>query len=84
MVRWFSQASGIIISTAWGRGRPPRWSSSRTSSKLAESLAPGVATGKMRSMGPGNRSLWSSDSLARIQLRLPCSVLISPLWAMYR
>ena len=45
MVVWFSHASGIIMSTACGRERPPRCSSSSTSSKLAESLAPGVHIG---------------------------------------
>ena len=39
----FSHASGIIISTACGSDRPPRWSSSRTSSNEAESDAPGRA-----------------------------------------
>ena len=43
MVAWFSHASGIIISTACQIGRPPRWSSSRHSSKLAVSDAPGRA-----------------------------------------
>ena len=52
MVRWFSHASGIIISTAWWSGRPPRWRSSSTSSNEAESLAPGVTIGKARS-SPG-------------------------------
>ena len=35
-------------------------------------------------MSPGIRSLSSSASRARIQLRLPRAVLISPLWAMKR
>ncbi len=79
MVRWFSQASGIIMSTAWWMGRPPRWSSSSTSSNDAESLAPGVTMGKARSR-PGMSGVRHSASRARIQLRLPASVLISPLW----
>ena len=37
----------------------------------AESLAPGVQIGKSRSRSPGIRSLASSASRARIQLRLP-------------
>ena len=41
----------------------------------------GVQIGKSRSRSPGNRSLSSSASRARIQLRLPLTVLISPLWA---
>ena len=40
--------------------------------------------GKSRSRSPGIRSLASSASRARIQLRLPITVLISPLWAMNR
>ena len=59
-------------------------SSSRTSSKDAESEAPGVQIGKSRSRSPGIRSEASSASRARIQLRLPMTVLISPLWAMNR
>ncbi len=42
---WFSHASGIIMSTAWGSVRPPRCSSSSTSSKDAESLAPSEQIG---------------------------------------
>ncbi len=79
-----SHASGIIISTAWGSDRPPRCSSSSTSSKLAVSDPPGVQIGKIRSRSPGMRSDASSASRARIQFRLPCTVLISPLWARYR
>jgi hypothetical protein len=56
------------------------WSSSSTSSNEAESLAPGVTTGKARS-SPGIRSERQRASRARIQLRLPATVLISPLWA---
>ncbi len=86
MESWFSHASGIIISTECGSERPPRWSSSSTSSKDAESEASGVQTGKIRSsfsFGP-NRSETSWDSRARIQLRLPLTVLISPLCATKR
>ena len=57
------------------------WSSSSTSSKLAESDAPGVQIGNNRSRSPGIRSESSNASRARIQLRLPITVLISPLWA---
>ena len=52
----FSHASGIIISTAWWSGRPPRWSSSSTSSKRAVSDAPGVQIGNARSR-PGSVEL---------------------------
>lgn len=89
MVAWFSHASGIIISTECGSERPPRWSSSRTSSKEAESECSGVQTGKILSRprplrSAGMRSVASWDSRALIQLRLPLTVLISPLWATNR
>ncbi len=81
----FSHASGTIISTECGSERPPRWSSSRTSSKEAESEASGVQTGKIRSsFSLPNSSEASWDSRARIQLRLPLTVLISPLCATKR
>ena len=53
MVALFSHASGIIISTACGSVRPPRCSSSSTSSKDAESEAPGVQIGNTRARSPG-------------------------------
>ena len=59
-------------------------SSSRTSSKVAESEASGLQIGKMRSSSPGSRFECSRASRACIQLRLPWTVLISPLWATYR
>jgi len=59
-------------------------SSSRTSSKEAESEAPGVQIGYSRSRSPPSRSLASNASRARIQFRLPITVLISPLWATNR
>ena len=77
-----SQASGIIIKTAWGSDRPAWTKSSTTSSKLAESLSPVVTSGVNSAMGNGNTSLWSEVSRAVIQLRLPLTVLISPLCAM--
>ena len=80
----FSQASGIIMSTAWGRLRPPRWSSSRTSSKLAESEASGVQIGESLLRSPGMLALASIASRACMRLRLPRTVLISPLWATKR
>ena len=81
---WFSHASGIIISTACGSDRPPRCSSSSTSSNDAESLAPGVQIGSSRDRSPGITSLVSWLSRAAIQLRLPFTVLISPLCAISR
>ncbi len=77
------------MSTACGSDRPPICSSSRHSSKLAESLPLALSTGKSRSIPwpsaeHGIRSLASMASRARIQLRLPRTVLISPLCATYR
>ncbi len=80
MVAWFSHAPGIIINAACQIGRPARCRSSRHSSKLAVSDAPGVTIGNARS-SPGMCGVDISASRARIQLRLPCTVLISPLWA---
>ena len=80
----FSHASGIIISTACGRLRPPRCSSSRTWSNDAESDASGVQIGESRAMSPGMSGLASIASRACMRLRLPRTVLISPLWATKR
>ncbi|GAA1801687.1 hypothetical protein GCM10009713_09180 [Brevibacterium celere] len=84
----FSQASGIIMSIACGRDRPEATMSSRTALKDAESEAPGGTIGKRRSRlesvsgtGEASRSEARCASRARIQLRLPRTVLISPLWA---
>ena len=73
-----------IVITACGSDRPPRCNSSSTSSKDAESEPPGVQIGKIRSRSPGILSEASSASRARIQFRLPLTVLISPLWAISR
>ena len=74
---------------ACGSERPPRCSSSRHSSKLAESLASASRMGSSRSSpapsaASGMRSVASIASRARIQFRLPRTVLISPLCAMNR
>ena len=61
----FSHASGIIISTACGRLRPARCSSSSTSSKLAESDASGVLIGKSRLMLPGRFGDWQQRLAGR-------------------
>ena len=78
--------------TACGSERPERCSSSSTSSKVAESLKSLAVTGKIRSSpsseagpaGPSNSSVASLASRARMRLRLPLMVLISPLCAMKR
>ena len=62
----------------------PRCSSSTTSSNEAESESSGVQMGNSRSRSPGITSLASRASRARIQFRLPITVLISPLWAIIR
>ncbi len=77
------------MSTACGSDRPPSRSNSRHESKLAESLAVSSSTGSSRSIPrPAAsgliKSVASIASRARIQLRLPLIVLISPLWAAYR
>ena len=83
MSGWFSHACGTIIMIACGSERPARVSSSSTSSNDAESLMPGVTIGLSGRRSPSS-SLASCDSRARIQLRLPSTVLISPLWAIMR
>ena len=85
----FSQACGIIISTACGSDLPPRCRSSRQASKLAESLADSSSTGRSRSIprpsaSCGITAVRSIASRARSQFLLPRIVLISPLWAMNR
>ncbi len=68
---------------ACGRLRPERVSSSTTSSNDAESLAPGVTIGRIGARSPSTSDS-SCDWRARIQLRLPWMVLISPLCAIMR
>ena len=80
----FSHASGIIIITACGRLRPPRCSSSRVWSNEAESEASGVQIGDNRDRSPRMCALASIASRACIRLRLPRTVLISPLCATNR
>ena len=84
MAALFSHASGIIMSTAWGRLRPPRCSSSSTWSNDAESDASGVQIGDNRSRSPGILALASFASRACMRLRFPRTVLISPLCATKR
>ena len=59
-------------------------SSSRTLSNVAESEPPGRTIGRIFCRSSPNSSEASCDSRARIQLTLPISVLISPLWAITR
>jgi hypothetical protein len=69
------------MATACGRLRPARCKSSRALSKEAESLWPGWMMGESFFMSSPKRRDSSRLSRARIQLMLPLSVLISPLWA---
>ncbi len=78
----FSHASGTIIISACGSERPASTSSSSTLSSVAESEPPGRTIGSTFCRSSPNSSEASCDSRARIQLTLPRSVLISPLWAM--
>jgi len=59
-------------------------SSSSTLSNVAVSELPGLTTGRIFFRSAPKSSLCSSDSRARIQLMLPISVLISPLWQITR
>ncbi len=75
---------GIISALAIGASRPARSSTSKTLSSVAVSEPPAWMTGLMSSMN-GSRSGWESRvSWLFIQLTLPDSVLISPLWASAR
>ena len=69
---------------ACGSERPPSVSSSSMLSNCAESLLPGTMIGWSRSSVPPNFADCSRLRREFIQLRLPCTVLISPLCAMKR
>ena len=75
-----SQASGTIMSMAWGRALPARHSSSSALSRLHESLPSGAIAGKSSESSP-NLSDASAASLAFMANRLPLTVLISPVVA---
>jgi hypothetical protein len=53
-------------------------------SNVAESELPALTTGRIFGRSSPNSSLRSSLSRARIQLTLPRTVLISPLWQITR
>ena len=75
------QASGISITTEWASERPPWTRNCRALSMVALSLAVSDTNGKILGRSSPKRSEESVLERARIQLRLPQSVLISPLWA---
>ena len=79
-----SYASGTIIISACGSDRPASTSSSSTLSKVAVSEPPARITGSSFSTSSPKSSEASCDSRARIQFRLPRTVLISPLCAISR
>jgi len=84
MVSWFCHASGISMSMVSVTGRPASWSSSATSSSDCESDAPSEQMGNRSSGWRPSTAPDSEDWRARIQLRLPTTVLISPLCASVR
>ncbi len=77
-------ASGTSSFSAWGTERPARTSSSTTASIVAESEAWKSTTGRTAASSSPSSSERIAPSRARIQLRLPVSVLTSPLWATIR
>src|SRR5687767_12257865 len=79
------QASGISIIITCGKERPLSVSNSTTLSRLAESDWVGSQIGRIISSS-SRLKYWEvkAASAAAIQLVLPFTVLISPLWAMYR
>ncbi len=81
MLSWFDHGSGISIIMACGSERPASTSSSSVLSSIAESLPFGLTTGRIFGVSSPKRSEANSASRAFIQLKLPRSVLISPLWA---
>jgi hypothetical protein len=82
MDSWFCHGSGIIMRIACGSERPFITRNSSTWSKVAESLSPSRVTGStLRSSSSDMTAERHRASRARIQLMLPRSVLISPLWA---
>ena len=83
-VACFDQASGTSIVFAIGALRPARTSTSNTESSAAESDAPSGTMGLMSAAWSPNAPDAMRISCDRIQLTLPFSVLISPLWASMR
>ena len=84
MVALAPMLSGMSIDLAMGASRPARTSSSKTLSSVAVSEPPAWTTGLMSSRWASSSGWDSRVSWLFIQLTLPCSVLISPLWASMR
>ncbi len=72
------------MSSACGSERPPRFNSSNTSSKLAESLLSGPHMGSNLPISPGMCAELSRASRDDMALRFPRIVLNSPLCATNR
>ena len=81
MCSWDDHASGMSIMNEWAIDRPDWISSSKALSICVESDPASSMIGLIFSVSDPNRSLRSVASRARIQLALPRTVLISPLWA---
>ena len=72
----------MSIIMTWGRLRPPSMRNSTTLSRMPESELPSWVMGRIFEISSALKSADSmSASRERIQLTLPRSVLISPLWA---
>ena len=80
----FSQAGGIIIMAECKALRPPSVMSCKALSKLAESDSSGWMMGRKSENLLPQTPCTLERSRARIRLRLPRMVLISPLWAIMR
>ena len=78
------QGSGTSIIIACASERPDRWSSSRTLSRIVESEPSESTAGSTFWRSSPNSDERNIDWRAWNQLTLPRSVLISPLWEMYR
>ena len=78
------QLSGTSMVFAIGAERPARTSTSNTASSAAESDDPAATIGLMSSAISPNVPDAMRISWLFIQLMLPLSVLISPLWASMR
>src|SRR5690606_13387707 len=84
LVANLDHASGTSIVFAIGALRPARTITSKTASSAAESDDPGRTIGLMSSASSPKCSELIRISWLFSQLRLPFSVLISPLWASIR
>src|SRR5206468_11887806 len=77
----FSHAGGRSSVIAWQASRPAAVRGAKAASRLAESLPPSGSSGLSSPAARPRRAAASEASRARIRLRLPWIVLISPLWA---